>query len=79
MFTFQMRLLDGSPADPPQFVSAVPNWSVGDRVRVGTSERYVIVRTEYDEERDETAWTVEPIRDEHSAARRRAVKPAALK
>jgi hypothetical protein len=26
-FTFNMRLLDGSPADPPQFVSAVRNWN----------------------------------------------------
>jgi len=28
-----MVLPDGTPADPPVFVSAVPNWSVGDLAR----------------------------------------------
>jgi hypothetical protein len=28
-FAFEMRLADGTPADPPTFVSAIPNWRVG--------------------------------------------------
>jgi hypothetical protein len=35
MFTFKMVLADGSPAEPPQFVSSEPNWKVGDGVRSG--------------------------------------------
>ena len=61
MFTFPMRLADGSPADPPRFQSAVPNWRVGDDVRVGSAVRYRIVATDYYEARDETTWTVEPV------------------
>jgi hypothetical protein len=29
MFTFKLIQPDGTPADPPQFVTAVPNWSQG--------------------------------------------------
>jgi hypothetical protein len=61
MFTFRMVLADGTPADPPQFRSAVPNWSVGDAVMVGATRRYRIVATEYDEPSDATTWTVEPV------------------
>jgi hypothetical protein len=48
MFTFQMRLADGTPADPPTFVSSIPTWSAGDKVIVGATPRYVITATEYD-------------------------------
>jgi hypothetical protein len=64
-FTFTMRLTDGSPADPPTFVSAAPNWRVGDDVLVGAEVRYRIVAIDYDEVRDESLWTVEPIRSGH--------------
>jgi hypothetical protein len=63
MFTFAMRLLDGSPADPPQFVSAVPNWQVGDPVRIGTEHRYTITGMSYDEGTDTTTWIVMPVRN----------------
>ena len=35
VFTFSMALADGTPADPPTFVSSIPSWSVGDEVIVG--------------------------------------------
>ena len=56
-----MVLADGTPAEPPVFVSAVPNWRVGDEVIVGNAPRYRIVATDYDEARDETTWTLEPV------------------
>lgn len=49
----------------PQFVSAIPAWSVGDRVIVGAEARYRIVGIAYDEAHDETTWTVEPVRSGH--------------
>ena len=30
MFTFKLIQTDGTPTDPPQFVTAVPNWHKGD-------------------------------------------------
>ncbi len=32
MFTYRMILKDGTPADPPQFVTAVPGWRKGETV-----------------------------------------------
>ena len=68
MFTFKMVLADGSPADPPQFVSSEPRWDVGMRVMVGDEYKYCITRSEYDAERDQTTWTVELVYDERPAA-----------
>jgi hypothetical protein len=65
MFSFRMVLADGSPADPPQFVSAVPTWNVGDRVVVCAQPRYRITATEYDERSDTTTWIVEPVPSGH--------------
>jgi hypothetical protein len=59
--TFRMILGDGTPADPPRFVSTVPNWQVGDPVMVRAERRHTITGISYDEARDETTWTVEPV------------------
>jgi hypothetical protein len=56
---------DGTPADPPRFVSSIPTWSVGDPVIVGAEVRYRILDIAYDEPRDVTTWTVEPVRSGH--------------
>ena len=32
-FTFKLEQADGTPADPPSFRTAVPNWRVGDAIR----------------------------------------------
>lgn len=46
MFTFKLELEDGTPADPPTFTAAVPNWKGGDTIplRPGRSLRVVEVR-----------------------------------
>jgi hypothetical protein len=58
-----MRLLDGTPADPPQFLSSEPNWRIGDAVRIGAAVRYTITGTSYDEQTDTTTWIVMPVRN----------------
>jgi hypothetical protein len=35
-FTFTLEYPDGSPAEPPTFATAVPNWSPGDAIPLGS-------------------------------------------
>jgi len=35
MFTFKLELEDGTPADPPTFTAAVPDWKPGDTIPLG--------------------------------------------
>ena len=39
MFHFKLELEDGTPADPPTFTAAVPNWRAGDTIRSGLGAR----------------------------------------
>jgi hypothetical protein len=59
MFTFRLIQTDGTPADPPQFVTAVPNWHEGNTflLRPGRVLRIVSIRSE----EEETVWTVERV------------------
>jgi len=34
-FTFRLELADGTPAEPPTFAAAVPNWRPGDTIHLG--------------------------------------------
>jgi hypothetical protein len=34
-FAFRLELEDGTPADPPTFKAAVPNWRPGDTIALG--------------------------------------------
>ena len=34
-FLFRLQLEDGTPADPPTFRTAVPNWRAGDVIPLG--------------------------------------------
>jgi hypothetical protein len=34
-FTYALEHEDGSPAEPPTFKTAVPNWSPGDTIPLG--------------------------------------------
>jgi hypothetical protein len=45
-FDFELRKTDGTPASPPTFASAVPNWSAGDVIHLGPGRvlRVVSVR-----------------------------------
>lgn len=40
----------------------MPDWRVGDVAMVRPELRHRILVIAYDEERDETTWTVEPVR-----------------
>jgi hypothetical protein len=35
VFAFRLEAQDGTPADPPMFSTAVPNWRAGDTVPLG--------------------------------------------
>jgi hypothetical protein len=51
-FVFRLEREDGTPADPPTFRTAVPNWRAGDTIPIaaGCSLRVVgIVATNEDE------------------------------
>jgi hypothetical protein len=63
VFTFKTRLLDGTPAEPAQFVSSEPNWRIGDQVRIGADVRYTITGVSYDGQTDTTTWIVMPVRN----------------
>ena len=43
MFKYQLGLEDGTPADPPTFTAAVPNWKAGDTIPLGGGESYRVV------------------------------------
>jgi hypothetical protein len=34
-FLFKLETVDGRPAEPPTFVTAVPNWRAGDTIPLG--------------------------------------------
>jgi hypothetical protein len=56
-FTFKLELEDGTPADPPKFTSAVPNWRPGHTVQLGRKTLRVI---EVRDESDGAVLVVEP-------------------
>ena len=41
MFTFKLE--DGTPADPPTFTAAVPNWRAGDEIPLGAGRSLRVV------------------------------------
>jgi hypothetical protein len=47
-FAYRLQHEDGTPADPPTFQTAVPNWQAGDEIPLGPrSLRVVEVRDDY--------------------------------
>jgi hypothetical protein len=62
MFTYQLFLEDGSPAEPLTFATSVPDWHTDDKFMVRPGEEYRIV--ELQPERDPTmhgTWIVRRI------------------
>jgi hypothetical protein len=51
-FTFKLEHEDGSPANPPTFATAVPNWNPGDTIPLG--QRYLRVVEIRDGETDDS-------------------------
>jgi hypothetical protein len=50
-FAYKLELADGTPADPPEYKTAVPNWKSGDTIplRTGRMLRVVDVRPPRDD------------------------------
>jgi hypothetical protein len=46
MFTFKLELEDGTPADPPMFTAAVPNWKAGDTIPLGAGRSLRVVEVQ---------------------------------
>jgi hypothetical protein len=41
-FLFRLETADGAPAEPPRLESAVPNWSAGDTIPLGSRTLRVV-------------------------------------
>jgi hypothetical protein len=54
-FTYTLEYEDGSPAEPPTFVTAVPNWRTGDTIplRKGRTLRVIGTRAGAEPDDDE--------------------------
>jgi hypothetical protein len=60
-FTYKLELEDGTPADPPTFDTAVPNWSAGDTIPLGRDRILRVIDTRPAREPDEdSVLVVEP-------------------
>jgi hypothetical protein len=44
-FTYRLECEDGTPADPPTFHTAVPNWRAGDTVPLGRDRMLRVIDT----------------------------------
>lgn len=71
MFKYLLVLPDGDPPDPAAFVTAVPNWSVGEEFMVAGGKRFRILGINNDIDVDgleelyergiNGIWMVEPL------------------
>jgi hypothetical protein len=48
MFRYLLKLTDGEPNDPAAFVTAVPNWNVGEIIPLGRGEELRVLAIETD-------------------------------
>jgi hypothetical protein len=60
LFTYRLILEDGSPLDPPQFVSAVPSWREGETFMIRPGRVYRIVEQRPADDAH-AIWVVEPL------------------
>jgi hypothetical protein len=51
-FVFKLEHADGSPADPPELHTAVPNWRPGDSIPLPPDRALRVVETRIDEGTD---------------------------
>jgi hypothetical protein len=47
-FTYRLEKEDGTPADPPTFKTAVPNWNPGDTIPLGNDRTLRVIATRDD-------------------------------
>jgi hypothetical protein len=45
-FTYKLVLEDDTPADPPTFTAAVPNWKAGDTIPLGPGRTLLVVEVQ---------------------------------
>jgi len=57
-FTYRLEKEDGTPADPPVLHTAVPTWSVGDTIPLGSGNALRVIETLFTDE--ESVLVVEP-------------------
>jgi hypothetical protein len=65
-FVFRLVWADGSPANPPTFSTAVPNWRPGDTIPLGRDRTLRVIETRPGEE--PAVLVVEEDRAEGAAA-----------
>jgi hypothetical protein len=65
MFTYKLRQADGTSADPPAIMLAVPNMRVGDTIPVRRGETFRVVGVVAGED---PTLIVEPVGSESDAA-----------
>ena len=59
VFTFRLEHEDGTPAEPSQLHTAVPNWSAGDTIPLGATRGTLrVIETRFTDE--ELVLVVEP-------------------
>jgi hypothetical protein len=51
-FTFKLERADGTPADPPSFRAAVPDWRAGDVIALGARRSLRVIDTQLREDLD---------------------------
>jgi hypothetical protein len=51
-FTFNLERADGTPADPPSFRAAVPDWRAGDVIALGARRSLRVIDTQLREDLD---------------------------
>ena len=63
-FTFRLELADGTPAEPPTFRAAVPDWRPGDTIALGRDRMLRVIATRLDDGTDgdpASVLVVEPV------------------
>jgi hypothetical protein len=62
-FAFRLQREDGSPADPPTFEAAVPNWRPGDTLHLGRERTLRVVAVRDDDADQPPVLVVEDAAD----------------
>jgi hypothetical protein len=60
-FLFRLELEGGTPADPPTFETAVPNWRPGDTIPLGRDRILRVIDTRLGREDEDPVLVVETV------------------
>lgn len=66
-FAFRLEREDGSPADPPTFEVAVPNWSPGDTLHLGRERALRVIAVREDDADQPPTLVVEDLSEAASS------------